>query len=115
MRDLASFVHPDKTAVIQCLEAVLGVPEASNVWSYLNKGIHEEADRDDYDPALVKRIVAKLEVLSAMTFRKITAAAGETAQVAAEVATVAAQGRGERLRKDFRAQQECRTVEHGRS
>lgn len=92
LRDLASFVHPDKTATIQCLEAVLGVPAPSNVWLYLNKGIHEEADRDDYDPALVERIVANLEALNALTFRKITTAAAEAAQAAAEAAAVAARG-----------------------
>jgi recombinational DNA repair ATPase RecF len=92
LRDLASFVHPDKTATIQCLEAVLGVPTPSNVWLYLNKGIHEEADRDDYDPALVERIVANLEALNALTFRKITTAAAEAAQAAAEAEAVAARG-----------------------
>ncbi|MBT9495683.1 MAG: AAA family ATPase [Paucibacter sp.] len=92
LRDLASFVHPDKTATIQCLEAVLGVPAPSNVWLYLNKGIHEEADRDDYDPALVERIVANLEALNALTFRKITIAAADAAQAAAEAAAVAARG-----------------------
>lgn len=91
LRDLATFVHPDKTATIQCLEAVLGVPAPSNVWLYLNKGIHEEANRDDYDPALVERIVSNLETLNALTFRKITAAAAAAAQAAAE-AVVAERG-----------------------
>ena len=83
-------MHPDKTVTIQCLEAILGVPAPSNVWLYLNKGIHEEANRDDYDPALVERIVTNLEALNALKFRKITAAAAEAAQAAAEAAAVAA-------------------------
>lgn len=92
LRDLASFVHPDKTATIQCLEAVLGVPAPSNVWLYLNKGIHEEADRDDYDPALVECIVTNLEALNALRFRKITTAAAEAAQAAAEATAFSADG-----------------------
>ena len=68
------------------------MPAPSNVWLYLNKGIHEEADRDDYDQALVERIVANLEALNALTFRKITTAAAEAAQAAAEAAAVAARG-----------------------
>ncbi|WP_154163060.1 hypothetical protein [Comamonas sp. CAH-2] len=46
---------------------------------------------DDYDPALVERIIANLEVLNAMTFRKITTAAMGAAQ-AALAAIVAARG-----------------------
>lgn len=47
------FVHPDKPVVIQSLGLILGQPEQSLVWTYLNKGTHEEADRDDFDDALV--------------------------------------------------------------
>jgi hypothetical protein len=57
-------VHQDKPALVQGLGAALGVPALSNVWLYLNKGIHEEANRDDYDPNLVRTIVENLETLN---------------------------------------------------
>lgn len=90
--NLASFVHPDKTATIRCLEAVLGVPAPSNVWLYLNKGTHEEVDRDDYDPGLVELIVTNLESLNTLKYGKMTTAAAEAAQAAAEAVAVATIG-----------------------
>lgn len=86
--DARSFVHQDKPAVVQGLSAVLGVPAPSNVWLYLNKGVHEEANRDDYDPNLVRTIVENLEMLDQLQLRSMSAAMAEAAQAA--VAAVAA-------------------------
>ena len=47
LRGATTFTHNDKTAVIEALEVILGIPEQSLVWLYLNKGTHEEANRDD--------------------------------------------------------------------
>jgi len=58
------FVHPDKPGVIQSLGFILGQPEQSLVWTYLNKGTHEEADKDDFDDVLVEQIVGQLEGLN---------------------------------------------------
>jgi hypothetical protein len=63
------FAHPDKPSVIQTLSFILGQPEQSLVWTYLNKGTHEEADKDDFDDALVEQIVAQLEVLNALKLK----------------------------------------------
>lgn len=63
------FVHPDKPVVIQSLGLILGQPEQSLVWTYLNKGTHEEADRDDFDDALVEQIVGQLEALNGLRLK----------------------------------------------
>jgi energy-coupling factor transporter ATP-binding protein EcfA2 len=63
------FVHPDKPVVIQSLSLILGQPEQSLVWMYLNKGTHEEANKDDFDDALVEQIVGQLEALNGLTLK----------------------------------------------
>ena len=39
------------------------------VWTYLNKGTHEEANRDDFDAALVETVVQTLEALDGLDLR----------------------------------------------
>ncbi|WP_024692387.1 ATP-binding protein [Pseudomonas syringae] len=63
------FVHPDKPVVVQSLGLILGLPEQSLVWFYLNKGTHEEANKDDFDDALVEQIVGQLEALNALKLK----------------------------------------------
>lgn len=98
--DARTFVHQDKPALVQGLGAVLGVPAPSNVWLYLNKGIHEEANRDDYDPNLVRTIVENLEMLNQLQLRSMSVAMADAAQAAvaaAVVATAAAPCSGARI------------------
>ena len=80
--DTHAFVHPDKPILVQGLGAVLGIPAPSNVWLYLNKGTHEEANRDDYDPGLVQTIVENLETLNQLKLRPMTAAMANATQAA---------------------------------
>ncbi|HEY0847152.1 MAG TPA: AAA family ATPase [Noviherbaspirillum sp.] len=87
--DARTFVHQDKPALVQGLGAVLGVPAPSNVWLYLNKGIHEEANRDDYDPNLVRTIVENLEMLNQLQLRSMSTAMADAAQVAVAAAVIA--------------------------
>ncbi|PMQ14746.1 AAA family ATPase [Janthinobacterium sp. AD80] len=82
--DARTFVHQDKAALVTGLGAVLGIPAPSNVWLYLNKGIHEEANRDDYDPHLVRTIVENLEALNQLKLRSMTVAMAAAAQAAVE-------------------------------
>nr|WP_135003702.1 ABC transporter ATP-binding protein [Pseudomonas amygdali] len=63
------FVHLDKPVVIQSLGLILGQPEQSLVWMYLNKGTHEEANKDDFDDALVEQIVGQLETLNCLRLK----------------------------------------------
>jgi len=63
------FLHLDKPIVIQSLSLILGQPEQSLVWMYLNKGTHEEANKDDFDDALVEQIVRQLETLNCLRLK----------------------------------------------
>jgi recombinational DNA repair ATPase RecF len=96
--DTRTFVHPDKPAIVHGLGAVLGIPAPSNVWLYLNKGTHEEANRDDYDPNLVRTIVETLETFDQLQLRSMSAAMEGAAQeaVAAVNATTAVASGGKK-------------------
>lgn len=69
LRDLQAFNHPSKDPVIAGLETILGIPQQNLVWLYLNKGTHEEADRDDFDGDHVESIVTILEQLENLELR----------------------------------------------
>lgn len=87
--DSRAFVHQDKPPLVQGFGAVLGIPAPSNVWLYLNKGIHEEANRDDYDPNLVRTIVENLEMLNKLQLGSMPAAFAGAAQAAVAAAALA--------------------------
>lgn len=65
----ATFVHPNKPLLVDAYGRILGIPADNLVWSYLNKGTHEEADRDDFDGDLVEQVVQTLEALGALDLR----------------------------------------------
>ncbi|WP_312516014.1 hypothetical protein [Massilia sp.] len=48
---------------------ILGIPANNLVWVYLNKGTHEEAERDDFDGELVESVVFTLETLDRLDLR----------------------------------------------
>lgn len=64
-----TFTHGEKDAVIGALGVILGIPEQSLVWLYLNKGTHEEANRDDFDSRAVESVVQTIETLGALQLR----------------------------------------------
>ncbi len=88
--DARTFVHQDKPAVVQGLADVIGVPVQSNVWTYLNKGVHEEADRDDYDPNLVRTIVENLERMNQLRLGSMPVDIAGVAQAAVAIAVAQA-------------------------
>lgn len=61
----ADFSDQNKTAVLTPIETLLGINGESREWRYLNKGTHEEADRAEFDPQTVNKIVTALEQLDA--------------------------------------------------
>lgn len=69
LRDLPAFNHPSKEPVIAALDTILGIPHQNLVWIYLNKGTHEEADRDDFDGDYVESTVTILEQLENLELR----------------------------------------------
>ena len=59
----------DKQPLIDTLARILGIGEQTLVWRYLNKGTHEQADRDDFDAGVVEDVVQLLESINALRLR----------------------------------------------
>ncbi|HBP5084917.1 TPA: AAA family ATPase [Pseudomonas aeruginosa] len=64
-----TFEHADKQPVLDVLEEILGIPEQTLLWQYLNKGTHEEQNRDDFDEGVVERLVVLMEGMNALALR----------------------------------------------
>lgn len=69
LRDAQTFNHANKEPLLAAYERILGIPVNNLVWTYLNKGTHEEADRDDFDGELVEVVVQTLEELDRLDLR----------------------------------------------
>lgn len=67
--DAIHFNHPNKVALLAAYSRILGIPAQNLVWTYLNKGTHEEANRDDFDGDLVESVVQTLEEIDALDLR----------------------------------------------
>jgi hypothetical protein len=48
---------------------ILGIPEQTLIWQYLNKGTHEEQDREDFDEGIVEQLVALMEGMNTLRLR----------------------------------------------
>lgn len=64
-----TFVHANKPLLVAAYGRILGIPAANLVWTYLNKGTHEEANRDDFDADLVESVIQTLEDLDGLDLR----------------------------------------------
>lgn len=60
-----SFASPQKAQLDDGLGTILGVRQPSREWDYLNKGVHEEEDRGEFDQGIVRNIVEAIEMLDA--------------------------------------------------
>jgi recombinational DNA repair ATPase RecF len=69
LRDAQTFDHAYKESLLIAYGCILGIPANNLVWTYLNKGTHEEADRDDFDGELVESLVQTLEELDRLDLR----------------------------------------------
>lgn len=69
LNDAATFTHANKPILVAAYGRILGIPAANLVWTYLNKGTHEEANRDDFDANLVESVVLTLEELDGLSLR----------------------------------------------
>ncbi|EJB8472099.1 AAA family ATPase [Citrobacter freundii] len=69
LRDAATFNHANKNLLIDAYGSILGIPDQNLVWTYLNKGTHEEENRDDFDGDFVETVVSTLEALDALDLR----------------------------------------------
>lgn len=70
LKDARTFEHANKAPLIECYGRILGIPAVNQVWMYLNKGTHEEADRDDFDEQLVESVVQTLEQIDRLDLRR---------------------------------------------
>lgn len=59
------FSGTNKDTVLDQINSLLGINGDSREWRYLNKGVHEEADRAEFDRSAVQQIVTTLEKLDA--------------------------------------------------
>ncbi|CNL43229.1 hypothetical protein NFB56_12850 [Yersinia ruckeri] len=66
LRSAATFQHTNKEQLIAAYGVILGIPEQNLVWTYLNKGTHEEENRDDFDGEHVESVIATLEALDSL-------------------------------------------------
>jgi recombinational DNA repair ATPase RecF len=70
LSDAATFAHANRQPILDALGGVLGIPEENLVWTYLNKGAHEEDGREDFDTAHVETVVQTVEALAALDLRR---------------------------------------------
>jgi hypothetical protein len=64
-----AFAPPEKPELLRLLGQILGIPAESLVWRYLNKGTHEEEDREDFDLDVVTQVVQILSQLDGVQLR----------------------------------------------
>jgi recombinational DNA repair ATPase RecF len=69
LNEATTFTHVNKGPLVAAYGRILGIPAANLVWTYLNKGTHEEANRDDFDGGLVESVIQTLEELDALDLR----------------------------------------------
>src|SRR6185437_1862210 len=67
--DARTFNHANKEPLVAAYSRILGIPANNLIWTYLNKGTHEEADHDDFDGELVEVVVQTLEELDHLDLR----------------------------------------------
>lgn len=69
LEEATTFNHANKPLLVAAYGRILGIPAANLVWTYLNKGTHEEVNRDDFDADLVESVVQTLEEMDALDLR----------------------------------------------
>jgi hypothetical protein len=67
--DAATINHANQPLPVTAYGQILGIPATNLVWTYLNKGTHETANRDDFDDTPVETIVQTLEALDGLDLR----------------------------------------------
>ncbi|MFG7103587.1 AAA family ATPase [Burkholderia pseudomallei] len=69
LRESPTFVHASKEPLLNAIEIILGIP-SNLIWTYLNKGTHEEADREEFDREQVALVVRTLEQIDRLELRQ---------------------------------------------
>lgn len=69
LKNTTTFSHVNKDILVRCYDQILGISATNFVWVYLNKGTHEEAERDDFDRDVVERVIQALEDMDRLDLR----------------------------------------------
>ncbi|WP_175751576.1 ATP-binding protein [Burkholderia anthina] len=69
LRESPTFAHASKEPLLNAIEIILGIP-SNLIWTYLNKGTHEEADREEFDREQVALVVQTLEQIDHLELRQ---------------------------------------------
>lgn len=69
LRESPTFAHASKEPLLNAVEIILGIP-SNLIWTYLNKGTHEEADREEFDREQVALVVQTLEEIDRLELRQ---------------------------------------------
>lgn len=69
LRNTPTFDHASKQPLLENLNTILGIPEQNFVWTLLNKGTHEEPDRDDFDMDHVETVLTVLGNIDGLELR----------------------------------------------
>jgi recombinational DNA repair ATPase RecF len=69
LTNATTFTHTNKPVLVAAYGRILGIPATNLVWKYLNKGTHEEANRDDFDATQVELVIQTLEELDGLVLR----------------------------------------------
>lgn len=69
LKRASTFEHGDKQSLLDALDQILGIPERTLIWQYLNKGTHEEENRDDFDEGVVEQLVILMEGMNTLGLR----------------------------------------------
>ena len=67
--EAVTFNHQTKAPLIAALTRIRNIPAQNDVWRYVNKGTHEEANLDDFDSVHVESLVVTLEELHGLELR----------------------------------------------
>jgi energy-coupling factor transporter ATP-binding protein EcfA2 len=70
LQGAATFAHASKQPLIDNLNTILGIPQQNLVWTLLNKGTHEEPDRDDFDLNHVETVLQVLGEIDRLELRR---------------------------------------------
>lgn len=69
LNETRTFAHDSKAPLLENLNTILGIPADNLVWALLNKGTHEEPDRDDFDMVHVETVLTVLGNIDALELR----------------------------------------------
>lgn len=69
LNEAGTFAHGSKAPLLENLNTIMGIPAENLIWTLLNKGTHEEPDRDDFDMVHVETVLTVLRNIDGLELR----------------------------------------------